>query len=58
MIEKTLDLSTLFRRQLVQTLDEGSMIKERSLEQRIIGVNREREFLVDRKYALNLDEIV
>jgi len=60
MIEsKKIDLSKVFRPHLEQSADERSNIKEQLLTQKFSKIeSRAAGFLLDKKYALNLDEVI
>ena len=54
-----IDLSTVFRRQLDQSSDESVRIKEQYMEQKRSKIeSRATSFLLDKKYALKLDELM
>ncbi len=53
-----MDISTIFRSQPVITLDERSKLKDKKPEQQFYRVDRTPNFLLDKRYALNLDELV
>jgi hypothetical protein len=55
---KKMDISTIFRSQPVITLDERSKLKDKKPEQQFYRVDRTPNFLLDKRYALNLDELV
>ncbi len=55
---KKMDMSTIFRSQLVITSDERSKLKDKKPEQQFHRVDRAPNFLLDKRYALNLDELV
>ena len=60
MIEsKKMDLSKVFRPHLMQSCDERSSIKEHSLNHKVNKIeSRAANFLLDKKYSLNLDEVI
>ena len=60
MIEsKKMDLSKVFRPHLEQSSDERSYIKEHSLNHKVNRIeSRAVNFLLDKKYSLNLDEVI
>ncbi len=60
MIEsKKMDLSKVFRPHLEQSSDERSNIKEHLLAHKFSKIeSRAAGFLLDKKYALNLDEVI
>jgi len=60
MIEsKKMDLSKVFRPHFEQSADERSNIKEQLLSQKFNKIDsRAAGFLLDKKYALNLDELI
>lgn len=54
-----INLSTLFRRQLETRSQDGMNIKQEFLDQKLEKTEcRSNIFLIDRKYALNLDELI
>lgn len=54
-----MDLSTVCRRHLEYASDERSSIKEQSIEQKLSKIeSRSTSFLLDKKYALKLDELI
>ncbi len=55
---KKMDLSAIFRSQLVIASDERSKLKDKKPEQQLHRVDRTPNFLLDKRYALNLDELV
>lgn len=56
---KKMDLSTVCRRHLEYASDERSSIKEQSIEQKLSKIeSRSTSFLLDKKYALKLDELI
>lgn len=55
---KKLDLSNVFRSQTIFTSDERSKLKDKKPEQQFHRVDRSPVFLLDKRYALNLDELV
>lgn len=55
---KKMDLSAIFRSQLVIASDERSKLKDKKPEQQFYRVDRTPNFLLDKRYALNLDELV
>lgn len=60
MIEsKKIDLSKVFRPHLKQSSDETSKIKEQFMEQKLSRIEqRAVGFLLDKRYVLNLDELI
>ncbi len=60
MIEsKKMDLSKVFRPHLEQSCDERSSIKEQLMAKKLNEIeNRDKGFLLDKKYALSLDELI
>lgn len=56
---KKFDLSRVFRPHLEQSCDKTSNIKERLMVQKLNQIeSRDVGFLLDKKYALNLDELI
>ena len=54
-----INLSTIFRRNLDRQVQEGINIKQEFLNEKYENSERSNNvFLVDQKYALNLDELI